>query len=274
MSKKAWHTDDAPAAIGTYSQAVQTGQLVFLSGQIPLDPATMTVVDGDFEARARRVFDNLAAVAAAAGGRLDQVVKVTVFLTDLAHFATATTSWRTTSRPFPARAAVGVSRCPRAPRSRPTRSYCPQAVAAAAEIPQNLTALRGVGPALCERLARLGVTRPVDLLFLLPQRYEDRTRLTPFGALRPGVRAVVEGEIALTEVAYRRRRSLLVRSVDGTGQITLRFFYFSKAQQERFHAGGTGPCFGEPRQGPGGLEMVHPEYRVSPPARRGASTKR
>ncbi len=135
-------------------------------------------------------------------------------------------------------------------------------LAAAVGVPENLTALRGVGPALRERLARLGVTRPVDLLFLLPQRYEDRTRLTPLGALRPGVRAVVEGEIALTEVVYRRRRSLLCRIVDGTGQITLRFFYFSKAQQDGLARGRRVVCFGEARPGPGGLEMVHPEYRV------------
>ncbi|MGI9224660.1 MAG: Rid family hydrolase, partial [Woeseiaceae bacterium] len=71
MSKIAIHSDDAPAAIGTYSQAIAAGPLVFLSGQIPLDPATMEIVDGDFEARARRVCDNLAAVSAAAGGSLD-----------------------------------------------------------------------------------------------------------------------------------------------------------------------------------------------------------
>ncbi len=114
MSKKALHTDDAPAAIGTYSQAVQTGQLVFLSGQIPLDPVTMAVVDGDFEARARQVFDNLAAVAAAAGGNLDQVVKLTVFLTDLGNFATVNTVMADYfSEPFPARAAVGVASLPK-----------------------------------------------------------------------------------------------------------------------------------------------------------------
>lgn len=114
MSKKALHTDDAPAAIGTYSQAVQTGQLVFLSGQIPLDPVTMAVVDGDFEARARQVFDNLAAVAAAAGGNLDQVVKLTVFLTDLGNFATVNAVMADYfSEPFPARAAVGVASLPR-----------------------------------------------------------------------------------------------------------------------------------------------------------------
>ena len=88
MSKQAIHSDNAPAAIGTYSQAVRAGDLVFLSGQIPLDPATMEIVEGDFETRARQVFDNLAAVAQAAGGDLNQVVKLTVFLTDLAKFAT------------------------------------------------------------------------------------------------------------------------------------------------------------------------------------------
>jgi len=114
MSKKALHTNDAPAAIGTYSQAVQTGQLVFLSGQIPLDPVTMAVVDGDFEARARQVFDNLAAVAAAAGGNLDQVVKLTVFLTDLGNFATVNAVMADYfSEPFPARAAVGVASLPK-----------------------------------------------------------------------------------------------------------------------------------------------------------------
>ena len=87
MTKQSIHTDNAPAAIGTYSQAIAVNDFVFLSGQIPLDPATMEVVDGDFEARARQVFDNLAAVAGAAGGTLDDVVKLTVFLTDLVNFA-------------------------------------------------------------------------------------------------------------------------------------------------------------------------------------------
>jgi ATP-dependent DNA helicase RecG len=138
----------------------------------------------------------------------------------------------------------------------------------AADIPEDLAVLRGVGPALRERLARLGVTRPVDLLFLLPQRYEDRTRVTPLGAVAGGQRAVVEGEIALAEVVYRRRRSLLCRLVDGTGQITLRFFYFSKSQQEGLARGARVLCFGEARPGPGGLEMVHPEYRLLPPGER------
>ena len=114
MTKKAIHSDSAPAAIGTYSQAIQAGGLVFLSGQIPLEPGTMEIVDGDFEARARRVFDNLAAVAAAAGGSLDDVVKLTVFLTDLGNFATVNAVMEDYfQQPFPARAAVGVASLPK-----------------------------------------------------------------------------------------------------------------------------------------------------------------
>ena len=114
MTKNAIHSDSAPAAIGTYSQAIATGSLVFLSGQIPLDPATMEIVDGDFEIRARRVFDNLAAVAAAAGGSLDDVVKLTVFLTDLDNFATVNKVMEDYfQQPYPARAAVGVASLPK-----------------------------------------------------------------------------------------------------------------------------------------------------------------
>lgn len=114
MSKQAIHTDNAPAAIGTYSQAIEARGLVFLSGQIPLDPATMEVVHGDFEARARSVFENLAAVAAAAGGSLDDVVKVTVFLTDLDNFAMVNSVMEDYfQQPFPARAAVGVASLPK-----------------------------------------------------------------------------------------------------------------------------------------------------------------
>lgn len=114
MSKQAIHTDAAPAAIGTYSQAIRAGDLVFLSGQIPLDPATMEVVDGDFETRARRVFENLKAVCEAAGGNLDQAVKLTIFLTDLSNFATVNSVMEDYfEQPFPARAAVGVASLPK-----------------------------------------------------------------------------------------------------------------------------------------------------------------
>jgi reactive intermediate/imine deaminase len=114
MSKQRIHSDGAPAAIGTYSQAIRVGDLVFLSGQIPLDPATMDVVSGDFEARARRVFDNLRAVAEAAGSDLDKVVKLTVYLTDLSNFATVNRVMQDYfNEPFPARAAVGVAALPK-----------------------------------------------------------------------------------------------------------------------------------------------------------------
>jgi reactive intermediate/imine deaminase len=114
MKNKAIHTDRAPAAIGTYSQAVQCGDLVFLSGQIPLQPETMTVVDGDFAARTRQVFKNLSAVADAAGGSLANVVKLTIFLTDLDNFATVNSVMEEFfDQPYPARAAVGVASLPK-----------------------------------------------------------------------------------------------------------------------------------------------------------------
>lgn len=114
MSKNIIHTDGAPAAIGTYSQAVRTGDLLFMSGQIPLDPATMEVVEGDFAARAHRVFQNLRAVAEAAGGNLDQAVKLTIFLTDLENFATVNEVMaQYFNEPYPARAAVGVASLPK-----------------------------------------------------------------------------------------------------------------------------------------------------------------
>lgn len=114
MSRNTIHTDNAPAAIGTYSQAVRHGGVVFLSGQIPLDPATMELVEGDFEARARRVFDNIRAVVEAAGGTMDQVLKINVYLTDLANFATVNSVMAEYfDEPYPARAAVGVATLPK-----------------------------------------------------------------------------------------------------------------------------------------------------------------
>ena len=114
MNKEAIHSDLAPAAIGTYSQAIRSGDLVFMSGQIPLDPTTMDVVGGDFEARARQVFVNLKAVAVAAGGDLNQIVKLTIFLTDLGNFATINSVMEEFfEKPFPARAAVGVASLPK-----------------------------------------------------------------------------------------------------------------------------------------------------------------
>jgi reactive intermediate/imine deaminase len=117
MSRQIISTPNAPAAIGTYSQAVKVGSTVYLSGQIPLDPATMQLVSGDIDAEIRRVFENLKAVALAAGGTLDHAVKVTVFLTDLAHFTRVNEIMATYfQQPYPARAAVGVAALPRGAR--------------------------------------------------------------------------------------------------------------------------------------------------------------
>jgi reactive intermediate/imine deaminase len=106
-------TPDAPAAIGTYSQAVKCGDTVYLSGQIPLDPKTMTLVEG-MEAQIKQVFDNLSAVAKASGGSLNDIVKLNIFLTDLAHFAKVNEIMATYfAAPYPARAAIGVASLPR-----------------------------------------------------------------------------------------------------------------------------------------------------------------
>ena len=114
MSKQTIHTDLAPAAVGTYSQAVKVGNFVFLSGQIPLVPETMDIVDGDFTARARQVFENLKAVAEEAGGSLNDAVKLTIFLTDLDNFATVNKVMAEyCDEPYPARAAVQVSALPK-----------------------------------------------------------------------------------------------------------------------------------------------------------------
>lgn len=114
LKKEIIQTNGAPAAIGTYSQAVKVGTTVYLSGQIGLDPATMQMVEG-IEAQVHRVFDNLKAVAEAAGGHLNDVVKLNIFLTDLSHFALVNTIMAEYfNQPFPARAAVGVASLPRA----------------------------------------------------------------------------------------------------------------------------------------------------------------
>ncbi|MFO1426922.1 MAG: RidA family protein [Steroidobacteraceae bacterium] len=117
MSRRIISTPNAPQAIGTYSQAVRAGDTLYISGQIPLDPATGQMVGGDIDAEIRRVFDNLVAIAQAAGGTLAQAVKVTVFLTDLAHFARVNEIMaQYFPQPWPARAAVGVAQLPKGAR--------------------------------------------------------------------------------------------------------------------------------------------------------------
>lgn len=114
MKKEIISTSDAPAAIGTYSQAVKVGDTVYLSGQIPLDPAAMQVVEGPFDAHVRRVFDNLLAVCRAAGGDFSNIVKLNIYLTDLGNFAKVNEVMAEYfTEPYPARAAIGVKELPK-----------------------------------------------------------------------------------------------------------------------------------------------------------------
>ncbi len=124
----------------------------------------------------------------------------------------------------------------------------------------NVSTLKGVGPALVKKLAKLGIASVQDILFHLPFRYEDRTRVTPVRAARPGESCVLEGKIIACEVAFGRRRSLLARLQDATGIISLRFYHFSKAQQNNLAKIGAVRCFGEVRVGASGYEIYHPEY--------------
>jgi ATP-dependent DNA helicase RecG len=124
-----------------------------------------------------------------------------------------------------------------------------------------VTALRGVGAALAGKLTVLGIHTVQDVLFHLPFRYEDRTQTQPLGTLQAGMRAVIEGEVQLSEIVFRGRRALLVRISDGSGWLTLRFFHFSNSQQIQMARGTRLRCYGEVRPGPQTLEMVHPEYR-------------
>ena len=123
-----------------------------------------------------------------------------------------------------------------------------------------VTSLKGVGPAIAEKLLQLGICNVQDLLFHLPLRYQDRSRITPIGALQSGQEALVEGRIRGVDVALGRRRSLVCRIEDDTGLLTLRFFHFSTAQRKRLESLEQIRCFGEARPGRSGLEFYHPEY--------------
>ena len=126
----------------------------------------------------------------------------------------------------------------------------------------SLSRLKGVGPKMVERLQRIGIENIRDLLFHLPLRYEDRTRIVPIGSLRVGDSAVVQGRIQLTEIKFARRRMLVSRMSDGTGSIGLRFFHFNSQQQQSLARGATVRCYGEVRTGKNMLELVHPEYQI------------
>lgn len=125
-----------------------------------------------------------------------------------------------------------------------------------------ITQLKGVGSVLAEKLAKLAIHSIQDLLFHLPIRYQDRTRITPIGSLFAGQDAVIEGQVIATGIIMGRKRSLLVKLQDGSGLIGLRFYYFNQAQQNMFKNGARVRCFGDVRLGASGLEIYHPEYRV------------
>ncbi|MGB5177242.1 MAG: ATP-dependent DNA helicase RecG [Gammaproteobacteria bacterium] len=129
-----------------------------------------------------------------------------------------------------------------------------------------VTVLKGVGPRVALRLQRLNIRTLQDVLFHLPSRYEDRTRVTPMGAVQPGQQVVVQGEVELAEVRFGRRRSLLVRISDGSGALTLRFFHFNASQQAGFKRGTAIRCYGEARGSAAALELIHPEYTLLPGA--------
>ncbi|MEE9492761.1 MAG: ATP-dependent DNA helicase RecG [Gammaproteobacteria bacterium] len=129
-------------------------------------------------------------------------------------------------------------------------------------IDKSVTALKGVGPRVAERLAAIDIHTLQDILFHLPRRYEDRTQVTPIGSLRPGMQAVIDAAVELADIQFGRRRSLLVRVSDGTGAMTIRLFHFSKQQQAGFARGKRYRFFGEVRFGSHAFEMVHPEYQA------------
>ena len=205
-NKAVIHSTAAPQAIGPYSQAVKVSNTVYLSGQIPLDPHSTNLVEGNIDVQTRQVFRNLAAVAEAAGGELSDFVKLTVYLVDLSDFASVNAVWKKPlSSPTPPGSASRRPRCPKAHGSKSTPSCAlkilePSGRAIKTVSPQTLAerqvqSLRGVGPRVAARLANLSIESVQDLLFHLPLRYQDRTRLSPLGTLQAGQEVLVEGSL-------------------------------------------------------------------------------
>ncbi|PCJ29897.1 MAG: ATP-dependent DNA helicase RecG, partial [Gammaproteobacteria bacterium] len=131
-----------------------------------------------------------------------------------------------------------------------------------AVLSQPVSTLKGVGPKVAERLDKLGINQVQDLLFHLPLRYQNRTRLYPLGGVKPQQEVLIEGIVQLSAIKFGRRRSLVCHIEDGTGTLVLRFFHFSNTQLQQLSKGVRVRCFGEVRRGPSTLEMVHPEYQV------------
>lgn len=136
-------------------------------------------------------------------------------------------------------------------------------LSATLQLTDPVTKLTGVGPQLAAKLERVHVHTVQDVLFHLPHRYEDKTTVTPIGALLPEMSSVVIGQIDLAQVVFGRRRSLLVKLSDGTGSLTIRMFHFNRSQEKSFQRGLWVRAFGEVRRGAKGLELIHPEYRVT-----------
>ncbi len=250
MSKQIISTANAPAAIGIYSQAVRVGNTIWVSGQIPLDPETKELVKGDMEAQVRRVFDNLKAIVIASRRQLrrrgqgngvpDRSVALRSGQQDHGRVLP-----RAVSRAGGRRGGLAAAR--RAGRSGVHRRPVIDAL-------KPVTALRGVGDRSPCGLRALGVETTQDLLFLLPLRYEDRTRVVPLGELRPGQRAAVEGEVLLTEVVFRGRRQMLCRIARRLRLSDPAVFLLYGAAAERLGARRAHPLFrrGAPRpEGPG-----------------------
>ena len=269
MSRRSSTPSTRPQAIGTYSQAVRVGDTVYVSGQIPLDPATGNSSAATSRRRSAACSTTSRPIAEAAGGTLAQAVKVNVFLTDLAHFAQGQRDHGDVLHASPTRRArrSASRRCRAARRSRWSASCTwaePDRAGAVSRTEQRpVTALRGVGAALAERLARLGVTQVADLLFVLPLRYEDRTRVVADRrAARRAARAVVEGEVLLTEVVFRGRRQLLCRISDGSGFAHAALLLFlQRAAATAWRAARACAASARCAADRSGLEMVHPEYR-------------
>ena len=125
----------------------------------------------------------------------------------------------------------------------------------------SIKSLKGVGPQLAMKLSKIGLYSVQDLLFHLPLRYIDRTKITPIGGIQPRTEVVIEGEVRASDIVFSRRRSLVCRLQDQTGTTTLRFFHFNKAQQLKLKPGAYLRCFGEARRGSTGIEFYHPEYQ-------------
>ncbi|MCK5667445.1 MAG: ATP-dependent DNA helicase RecG, partial [Gammaproteobacteria bacterium] len=135
------------------------------------------------------------------------------------------------------------------------------ATKASLTLTDSVLELSGVGPKVEEKLNRVGILSIQDCLFHLPLRYQDKTRLSLIGTLQAGQEALVEGTIEITQIKFGRRRSLLCLISDGTGTLMLRFFHFSRAQQQRLEKGSVLRCYGQIRRGSQTLEIAHPEYR-------------